>query len=75
MWLVVLQVALNGMFAQERLCEPNHVPFGGCKQVVVKPHIHIFTAKVQLYGATAAGSVVELECFLRLDFHLWNLVL
>lgn len=64
-WLFVLQVALNGLFAQARPCEPNHV--------LVKPHIHIFMANVELHGGTAVGSVSELECFLLLDFLLWNL--
>lgn len=72
MWLVVLQVTLNGPLAQERPCEPGHVPFGGCQQVLVWPHIHIFMAN-ELNGGTAVGSVTELERFLLLDFLRWNL--
>lgn len=62
----LLQVALNGLFAQSRAplrTEPCAVLWMEAKQVAVKPHVHIFTTKVQLYGATAAGSVVELERF------------
>lgn len=58
---LLFQVALNDCTVTGRLCDHSHVLFCGREQVVVKPYVHIFMAKVKLFGATAAACMIELE--------------